>query len=69
VQVDSNENPSLKCAWFQRLPLKCDEPLSNVAFNFNVRHYNVATGNDDFDTFSYLLTRRTVCHLWWGGAG
>jgi hypothetical protein len=24
---------------FQRLKLKCDLPLSNVAFNFNVRHY------------------------------
>ena len=23
----------------QRLKLKCDEPFSNVAFNFNVRHY------------------------------
>ena len=24
---------------FQRLKLKCDEPLSNVAFNVNVRRY------------------------------
>ena len=25
----------------QRLKLKCDEPLSNVAFNVNVRHYDL----------------------------
>ena len=25
----------------QRLRLKCDEPLSSFAFNFNVRHYIV----------------------------
>jgi hypothetical protein len=36
--------PELKAraAWFQstRLKLKCDEPLLNVALNFNVRRYN-----------------------------
>ena len=26
-------------AWFQRLKLKCDELLSNFAFNFNMRCY------------------------------
>ena len=26
-------------AWFQRLKLKYDEPLSNFAFNFNLRLY------------------------------
>jgi hypothetical protein len=26
----------------QRVKLKCDEPLSNLAFNFNVRHYTTA---------------------------
>ena len=25
----------------QRLKLKCDEPLSNVAFNFNLRRYTL----------------------------
>ena len=33
------KNTSWKRAWFQRLKLKCDEALSNVAFNFNVRRY------------------------------
>jgi len=32
-------NPSRKRAWFQQLKLKCDEPLSNFAFNFNLRRY------------------------------
>ena len=26
-------------AWFRRLTLKYDEPLSNFAFNFNLRRY------------------------------
>jgi len=26
-------------AWFQRLKLKCDEALTNFAFNFNLRRY------------------------------
>jgi hypothetical protein len=35
------------------LKLKCDEPLSDVAFNFNLRRYtlalslNIVAGNDD----------------------
>jgi len=28
--------------WFQRLKLQYDEPLSNFAFNFNLRRYNKA---------------------------
>ena len=28
----------------QRLKLKSDEPLSNFAFNFNLRRYSVADG-------------------------
>ena len=34
-------NPSRKRAWFQRLKLNCDEALSNFAFNFNLRRYNL----------------------------
>jgi len=33
------QNPNRKRLWFQRLKLKCDEKLSNVAFNANVRRY------------------------------
>ena len=35
------------------MKLKCDEPLSDVAFNFNLRRYtlalslNIVAGNDD----------------------
>jgi len=31
--------PRVESAWFQRLKLKCDEPLSIFAFNFNLRCY------------------------------
>jgi ABC-type Mn2+/Zn2+ transport system ATPase subunit len=41
--------PELKAqrAWFQstRLKLKCDEPLPNVFFNFNVRRYTMVGAN------------------------
>jgi hypothetical protein len=30
----------IESACFQRLMLKCDEPLSNFAFNFNLRRYD-----------------------------
>ena len=30
---------STESAWFQRLKLKCGKPLSNLAFEFNSRHY------------------------------
>ena len=39
VKVDPIK-PKLKAPGTKRLKLKCDEQLSNVAFNFNVRRYN-----------------------------
>jgi len=36
VQVDPN-SPTLKASGTKRLRLTSDEPLSNVAFNFNLR--------------------------------
>jgi hypothetical protein len=44
VQVDSIKTrvESAPDVCNQRLKLKCDEPLSNVAFNFNVRRYTEA---------------------------
>ena len=39
------QNPSSKRAWFQRLKLKLYEPLSNVAFNVNLRRY-ILEGED-----------------------
>jgi len=38
VQVDPIK-PTLKAPGTQRLNLKCDGPLSNVAFKFNLRRY------------------------------
>jgi hypothetical protein len=45
VQVDSIKTrvESAPGVCNQRLKLKCDEPLSNFAFNFNVRRYSWAT--------------------------
>ena len=34
--------PTLKAPRTKRLKVKCDEPLSNFAFNFNLRRYKVA---------------------------
>ena len=33
-------NTSVEGAWLQRLKLRCDEPLSTFAFNFNLRRYS-----------------------------
>ena len=38
MQVDPNK-PKLKAPGTKRLKLRCDGPLSNVAFNFNLRRY------------------------------
>ena len=46
VQVDSIKTrvESAPGVCNQRLKLKCDEPLSHVAFNFNLRRYNSEGG-------------------------
>jgi len=35
---------NLKPHGIERLKLECDDPLSNFAFNFNLRRYNEVTG-------------------------
>jgi adenine C2-methylase RlmN of 23S rRNA A2503 and tRNA A37 len=53
VQVDPIQ-PTLKAPATKRLQLKCDEPLSNLAFNFNLCYYHkTATGRRV--TFEYTL--------------
>jgi hypothetical protein len=42
VQIDPIK-PTLKASGTKRLTLKSDEPLSNVAFKFNLCRYNEAT--------------------------
>ena len=39
MQVDPIK-PKLKLPGIKRLKLKCDEPLSNVAFKYNLRCYH-----------------------------
>ena len=39
IQVGRCRLPVSKLAWLQRLKMKCDEPLSNFAFKFNLRLY------------------------------
>ena len=34
--------PRVDRAWFQRLKINCDDPLSSFAFNVNLRHYGEA---------------------------
>jgi len=34
---------AISSAWFQRLKLDYDKPLSNLAFNFNLRRYNAVS--------------------------
>jgi len=41
VQVDPIK-PTLKPPGSERLKVKCDEPLLNLAFEFNLRRYNKA---------------------------
>ena len=42
-------SPRVDRAWFQRLKLKYDVPLSNFAFNFNLQPYAMAALNADFE--------------------
>jgi len=39
--------PTLKAPGTKRLKLKCDEPLSNFAFNINLRRCNKALASDE----------------------
>ena len=40
------------------MKLKCDEPLSNVAFKFNVRRYNEETRlSDEFRMYEFKVGR------------
>ena len=52
MQVESVKNPvknpaSVESAWFPRLKHEYDGPLSNVAFNLNLRRYTQAFTNFD----------------------
>ena len=61
MQVDPIK-PTLKAPGTERLKLKCDEPLSNFAFKFNLRRYlqQLAVDNIYPDTGS---RKRILRHL------
>ena len=39
------------------MKLKCDEPLSNVAFNFNLHHYNKVAKMSPREKVAFLEKR------------
>ena len=58
------------------MKLKCDEPLSNVAFNFNLRRYNtelwgdvVEAGDKNSVATAAECCRQCATTTGWGGAG
>ena len=53
MQVDPVK-PTLKPPGTKRLKLKCDEPLSNFAFNFNLRRYIEQTATTWEETLQTL---------------
>jgi hypothetical protein len=57
VQVDSIE-PTLKAPGIKRLKLKCDIPLTNVAFKFNLRQYTKAATVAEMEAL--VISRETV---------
>jgi len=46
---------SIESTWFQRLNLKCDKTLSDLAFHFNSRRY---TEDNRFDLRPFLYNVR-----------
>ena len=47
-------------AWFQRLQLKHDEPLSNFAFNFNKRRYSAVVDHQTGQGHTALIRAAEV---------
>jgi hypothetical protein len=58
---------SVESAWFHRLNLEYDEPLSNVAFNFRLRGYTLA--NTIIFIFSGYLIAFNVTGTSWSDFG
>jgi hypothetical protein len=53
VQLDPIK-PTLKASSSERLRLKSDEPLSNVAFKFNLRRYHVGRVTIIMNDYPYI---------------
>ena len=46
---------SIEHAWFQRLKVKCDEPLSEFAFKIKLRRYNMGAATALYSTTDFRL--------------
>jgi hypothetical protein len=53
VQVDPIK-PTLKAPGTKRLRLKYEEPLSKVAFSFNLRRFNLERDRGNAQVYNYL---------------
>ena len=62
-------HPTLAFRNFQRLKLKYDESLSNVAFNFNLRLYTLGHKIDRLCVFDFDDTIKVSGVNWVNGAG
>ena len=65
VQVDTSFTPCrirVHRAWFQRLKLKYEGPLSNFAFIFNLRRYSTALGGSgkNLGAFVKIATGKSI---------
>ena len=59
MQVDPIK-PMLELPGTKRLKLNCDHPLSNLAFNFNLRRFTKAFMDKAKPNFFDLFTFRTI---------
>jgi len=62
VQVDPI-NPTLTPPGTERLKLICDDPLTNLAFEFNLRRYTVANSGPHTNASQFYVTAAPLAFL------
>jgi hypothetical protein len=55
---------STESAWFHRLKLKCDEPLSDFAVKFNLRRYKNAANAEEARKLGFLVIDVKTAEVW-----
>ena len=68
VQVEPIK-PTLKAPGTKRLKPKCDEPLSNFAFNFNLRRYTTEFADTTLQWSLWTLLEMLRSPVWVGASG